>query len=189
MVIRPVPPGVAGRFVSVKIRPERTGETLAFIEEKWKEHSGGRPFDYSFLSDDLNILYKVEEKTGQLFALFSLLAVLIASLGLFGLASFTAERRTKEIGIRKVLGSSASGVLVLLNKEYMKLVVLSNIIAWPVAYFLMRNWLQNFAFRTNLSIGLFLLSAIMVLAIALLSVSFNSWKAAISNPIDSLRYE
>jgi len=189
MVIRSVPPGVAGRFVSVKIRPERTGETLAFIGKKWKEHSGGKPFEYSFLSDDLNTLYRVEVKTGRLFALFSLLAVLIASLGLFGLASFTAEQRTKEIGIRKVLGSSVSGVLVLLNKEYTKLVLMANFLAWPVAYYLMRNWLQNFAFRTNLSIGLFLLSAIMVLVIALISVSFHSLKAAISNPIDSLRYE
>ncbi len=189
MVIRPFPAGVAGQFVSIKIRPEKTSETLAFIENKWKENSGGLPFEYSFLADDLNTLYRVEQRTGQLFTLFSLLAVLIASLGLFGLASYTAEQRTKEIGIRKVLGSSISGVVVLLDKEYTKLVLLANLIAWPLAYFMMHRWLQNFAFRAHLGIGLFLFSAIAVLVIALLSVSFHSLKAALSNPVDSLRFE
>jgi putative ABC transport system permease protein len=189
MVIRPAPPGLAGRFISIKIRPENIKETLAFIENIWKAQSGGLPFEYSFLADDLDSLYRVEQKTGQLFTLFSFLAVLIASLGLFGLASYTAEQRTKEIGIRKVLGASISGVVVLLDKEYTKLVLLANLIAWPLAYFMMHRWLQNFAFRANLGFGLFLLSSLIVLLIALLSVSFHSLKAALSNPVDSLRYE
>lgn len=189
MIIRPYPTEAAGRYVSIKIRPEKTSETLGYIENKWKEHSGGQPFEYSFLADDLDTLYRVEQRTGQLFTLFSLLAVLIASLGLFGLASYTAEQRTKEIGIRKVLGSSVSGIIVLLNMEYAKLVLLANIFAWPLAYYLMHRWLQNFAFRTNLGIDLFLFSAVAVLFIALLSVSFKSFLAAISNPVDSLRYE
>jgi len=189
MIIRPYPTGAAGRFVSIKIRPEKTSETLGFIENKWKDFSGGQPFQYSFLTDDLNTLYRVEQRTSQLFALFSLLAVFIASLGLFGLASYTAEQRTKEIGIRKVLGSSVSGIVVLLNKEYAKLVLLANVFAWPLAYFMMHRWLQNFAVRTNLGIDLFLFSAAAVLFIALLSVSLKSFIAALSNPVDSLRFE
>jgi len=189
MVIRPYPPEAAGRYVSIKIRPENISKTLVLIENKWKDYSGGQPFQYSFLADDLNTLYRVEQRTGQLFTLFSLLAVLIASLGLFGLASYTAEQRTKEIGIRKVLGSSVSGVVVLLNKEYAKLVLLANVIAWPLAYFIMHRWLQNFAFRTNLGIDLFLFSAAAVFFIALLSVSIKSFLAARSNPVDSLRFE
>ena len=180
---------MAGQFVSIKIRPNSPQETLGFIENKWKEYSNGQPFEYSFLADDLNTLYRVEQRTGQLFTLFSLLAVLIASLGLFGLASYTAEQRTKEIGIRKILGLSVFGVVVLLNKEYVKLVAIANVVAWPLAYIVMHRWLQNFALRTNLSLGLFLISAAAVLFIALLSVSFKSFTAARSNPVDSLRYE
>jgi putative ABC transport system permease protein len=189
MVIRPIPTGAAGQLVSIKIRPENTRETLDFIENKWKEYSGGQPFEYSFLANDLNTLYRVEQRTGQLFAFFSLLAVFIASLGLFGLASYTAEQRTKEIGIRKILGLSVFGVVVLLNKEYVKLVVIANVAAWPLAYMVMHRWLQNFVLRINLSLGLFLISAAAVLLIALLSVSLKSFLAALSNPVDSLRYE
>ncbi|MFC2168045.1 ABC transporter permease [Acidobacteriota bacterium] len=189
MVIRPHPSEAAGRFVSIKIRPEKSNETLGFIKNKWNEYSGGQPFEYSFLVDDLDTLYRVEQRTGQLFTLFSFLAVLIASLGLFGLSSYTAVQRTKEIGIRKVLGSSVSGVVILLTKEYAKLILLANFFASPLAYFVMHRWLQNFSLRTNLGIDLFLISAVVVLFTALLSVSLKSFMAALSNPVDSLRYE
>jgi putative ABC transport system permease protein len=120
---------------------------------------------------------------------FSCLAILIACLGIFGLASFTAEKRTKEIGIRKVLGASVSGIIMNLSKEFTKWVVLANVIAWPIAYYFMNNWLHNFAYRINLNIWIFILSGLAALAIALLTVSYQSIKAATADPVDSLRYE
>jgi putative ABC transport system permease protein len=115
--------------------------------------------------------------------------VFIACLGLLGLAAFMAEQRTKEIGIRKVLGAKVSGIVLMLSKEFAKWVLIANIIAWPVAYFAMSNWLQNFAYRTSIGIWTFVLSAALALTIALLTVSFQAVKAATSNPVDSLRYE
>jgi putative ABC transport system permease protein len=188
MVIRPLT-GPRNNFVSIKISQEKPEATLNQIKNKWKEISGGLPFEYSFLADDLDSLYRTEQRTGQILTFFSLLALFIASLGLFGLASYTAEQRTKEIGIRKVLGSSVLGVVFLLSKEFTTLVVLANVLAWPIAYIVMNKWLQNFAYRTNLGIDMFLVSALFVFLVALLSVFYQSLKAALSNPVDSLRYE
>ena len=124
-----------------------------------------------------------------LIQLFALLAILIACLGLFGLASFTAEQRTKEIGVRKVLGATVPGVVLLLSKEFIKWVLIANLTAWPIAYFLMKHWLQNFAYRMNLGMGIFVLSGLLAFGIALLTVSFQSIKAAIANPVNALKYE
>jgi len=126
---------------------------------------------------------------GDLLKYFSILAVFIACLGLFGLASFTAEQRTKEIGIRKVLGASAQQITLLLCREFFVLVLLANIISWPVAYFVMRNWLQGFAYRANLGVFTFVLTMGLALVIALLTVSFQAVKAAVANPVDALKYE
>ena len=141
------------------------------------------------MDEDIDNLYKYEQRIGDLVRYGTFLAVFIACLGLFGLASFTAEKRTKEIGIRKVLGASVSGIVLLLTKEFTKWVILANLIAWPIAYFVMSRWLQNFAYHINIGIGTFLLSAALALVIALITVSFQAVKTAASNPADSLRYE
>jgi len=125
----------------------------------------------------------------QMFGYFSLLAIIIGCLGLFGLASFTAEQRTKEIGIRKVLGASLSNILVLLSREFTKWVLVANIIAWPIAYFSMNRWLDNFVYQVNIGWTVFVLAAILTFVIALLTVSYQSIKSALANPADSLRYE
>jgi putative ABC transport system permease protein len=126
---------------------------------------------------------------GQIFTSFTLMAIFISCLGLFGLASFTADQRTKEIGIRKVLGASVSNVVVLLSRDFTKWVILANVVAWPVAYLVMNKWLQNFAYRINLAIWMFILSGVIALIIAILTVSTKALKAAVANPADSLRYE
>ena len=134
-------------------------------------------------------MYNSERKLGRSFISFTLIAVFIACLGLFGLAAFTTEQKTKEIGIRKVLGASVSGVVLLLSKELVKRMVIANLIAWPIAWFFSNRWLQNFAYRTNVSIWNFIVSAAVVLLTAILTVSYQSIKAATANPVDSLRYE
>jgi len=134
-------------------------------------------------------MYRAEAKIGTLLKYFSFLAVFIAYLGLFGLASFTAEQRTKEIGIRKVLGANISQICLLLCREFFLLVLLANLIAWPSAYFIMKNWLQSYAYRTSLELLIFVTAMAAALLVALLSVSFQAVKAALSNPANSLRYE
>jgi len=147
------------------------------------------PFDYTFLDETLDSKYKAEEELSKIFSCFTLLAIFIACLGLFGLASFTAEQRTKEIGIRKALGASITGIIMLLSKEFTKWVLLANIIAWPIAYVAMNRWLQNFAYRINMGLGTFIIAALLALIIALLTVGYQAIKAARANPVESLRYD
>jgi putative ABC transport system permease protein len=173
----------------IRMKPENIPETLGFIEKTIKEFSPDFPLEYSFLDEDIDNLYKTEQRIGNLVRHGTFLAIVIACLGLFGLASFTAEKRTKEIGIRKVLGASVSGIVLLLTKEFTKWVILANLLAWPIAYFVMSRWLQNFAYHVNIGIGTFLLSAALAMVIALITVSFQAVKTAASNPVDSLRYE
>ena len=135
------------------------------------------------------MMYQSEMKLSRLFSIFTGITIYIACLGLFGLASFTVVQRTKEIGMRKVLGASVSGIIVILSKEYVKWVVLANVFAWPLAYYFMRRWLGGFAYHTDLSIFVFVASGILALFIALLTVSVQTFKAAAANPVDSLRYE
>ena len=132
---------------------------------------------------------EIHEQVGRIFGIFTVLGLLIACLGLLGLASFTAESRTKEIGIRKVLGASVTGIVFMLSKQFTKWVLLANVIAWPAAYYIMSRWLKNFAYRADINILIFVLSAFLVLAVALLTVSFQSIRAATANPAESLRYE
>ena len=177
------------RRISVRISPENIPQTMAFLKEQWSEYRPHYPFDYFFIDENFDELYRSEEKLGQVFGAFALLAIFIACLGLFGLASFTAEKRTKEIGIRKVLGAPVLGIIVLLSKEFTKWVIVSNAIAWPLAYFVMQKWLQNFAYRTSLGLRIFVGAGVVSLVITLLTVSFQSVKAALADPVRSLRYE
>ena len=185
-------PNILNRTITdfaIKISSDDIPGTLAFIEDKFKEHSPDYPFNYSFLDERVDRLYRSEQRLGQIFSYFTFIAVFISCLGLFGLASFTAEQRTKEIGIRKVLGDSVSGILMLLSRDFVKWVIVANVIAIPIAYTAMNRWLQNFAYRTHMGIRTFLISITMALIIALISVSYQSVKAATANPVDSLRYE
>lgn len=175
--------------ISVKLRREDIRQALISLEAKWKEFAPEYPFVYVFVDEKFDMYYNFERRQGQLFTYCSILAIFISCMGIFGLASFTAEKRTKEIGIRKVLGASVSGIVVLLSKEFVKWVLVANIIGWPVAYFVMHKWLQGFPYRVNIGVWMFALSAILVLIIAMLTVSYQSIKTAIADPINSLRYE
>jgi putative ABC transport system permease protein len=176
-------------YIAVRFGPGSVSEPMAILEKKWKELDSTGTFDYAFLEDSLVGQYRAEERLSVIFTYFSILAIFIACLGLFGLASFTAEQKTKEIGIRRILGAPVSGIVLLLSKEFTKWVVAANLLAWPIAYFLMQKWLQNFAFRISIGIGTFLLAAALALMIALTIVCYQSLKAALANPIESLRYE
>jgi putative ABC transport system permease protein len=164
-------------------------ESLAFIQSRWKALFPENPFESFFLDEDFDRQYRADEQIGSIFGIFTFLGLFIACLGLLGLASFTAESRTKEIGIRKVLGASAGGIFFMLSRQFTKWVLLANIIAWPAAYFALHSWLQGFAYRAPIGILTFILSGVTALLIALLTVSYQSIKAAISNPVDALRYE
>ncbi len=177
-------------FASMKIDPRNVAATLAFVEEKWSALEPGREFDYFFVDDDFAARYEAEERLGDILRSFALLAIFIACLGLFGLASYTAEQRTREIGIRKVLGASPQSIVIHLSKEFVKWVIVANVLAWPAAYLLMKNlWLANFPYRTSPAVWTFLISGVASVIIALLTVSFQVVRASAANPADSIRYE
>lgn len=191
---RPVEPLVLApfafyRFLAIKIRPDRVPETLASIEAVWNQFAPERPFEYSFLDETIDEQYKAEAGLGRIFGYFSGLAVLIACLGLFGLASFTAERRTKEIGLRKVLGASTEKIVFLVSTDFIKLVVMAFVVAAPVAYLIMSWWLESFAHRVDVSLVTFVVAGVGAFIIAALTVSYQSIKAALTNPVETLRYE
>lgn len=180
---------IMGGSTYVRIDPGNIPEAVGAVQQVWRKHFPTTPLDYHFLDEDYSNLYRSEERMGTLLNYASFLAVLIACLGLFGLASFTTEQRTKEIGIRKVLGATVPGIIALLGKDFAKLVLLANVIAWPVAYYIMNNWLQDFAFRVSINFLIFLVIALLSVILALLTVSFQATKAALANPVKSLRYE
>jgi putative ABC transport system permease protein len=175
--------------ISVKIRSTNIPATIEYMERMMKKFAPSTPFSYSFFDEVFERAYFTEQRMGQVFGAFAILAIFIACLGLFGLTVFAAEQRTKEIGIRKVLGASITKIFLLLSKEFIRWVLLANLIAWPVAYFVMNKWLQNFAYRINIGIIAFLLAGGSALLIAYLTVSYQSIKSARANPVDSLRYE
>jgi len=177
------------RSISIKLTSENISTTMSRLENEWQTIAPNQPFDYFFLDESFDSRYRSEERLGDISLYFSLLAIFIGCLGLFGMASFTAERRTKEIGIRKVLGASAAGIVRLLSKEFVILVGIANILAWPLAYYAMSRWLENFAYRINQGLGTFILAAGMALLITLLTVSYQATKAALTNPADSIRHE
>jgi putative ABC transport system permease protein len=176
-------------YFSIKVNPSDISSTIGFIEEKFKKFSPEFPFQYTFLDERIDRIYKAEQKLGQSFNIFTFIALSIACLGLIGLASFISEQKRKEISIRKILGADFQSIIALLAREYMKCIAAAAVIAWPMGYFVMNRWLQNFAYRINIEVWTFVLSAALALIIALLTVSYQSLKAAFANPADSLRYE
>ncbi len=179
----------SSKYSVFRFKGEYTAEVINFIKSKWERFAPGSQFEYSFLDKDYDNLYKAEQKVGDIFSVFAFLAIFIGCLGLFGLAAFTAERKTKEIGIRKVLGASISGLIYLLSKEFAKLIFLAFIISVPIAYYFMNNWLQDFAYRIEINWWVFVLSGGVSLLIALTTVSYHAIKSATANPVDSLRNE
>jgi len=177
------------RYVIIRIRSVDVTGTLKAIEAAYEKFHSGYPFEFQFLDEALNALYSSDKRTGKVFRSFMFLAIFISCLGLFGLASFMGDQRAKEIGIRKVLGASVSGIFFLMLKEFVKWVLLASAISWPLSYYVMARWLENFAYRTNIALWVFLVSGILGLAVAVLTVSYQSLKASIANPVDSLRYE
>jgi len=173
----------------VRLDPENTKDSLAYFEETWNQINPGFPFDYQFVDEEFAQMYRAEERMSDMLQKFSILAVLIACLGLFGLASFTCEQRTKEIGVRKVLGASIPNIVVMLSKEYTRWVLIANLIAWPITYYIAVKWLESFPYRIGISIALFVLTGLLTLAVAWITVAFQSIKAALNNPADSMRYE
>jgi putative ABC transport system permease protein len=164
-------------------------EVIGAVNKVWNQAFPGNPFDYFFADAYFDEQYKSDQRFGKAFALFACLAIFVACLGLFGLVAFTTAQKTKEIGVRKVLGASESTIVLLLSRDFMQLVVIANIIAWPVAYWVMKQWLQNYAFRIDISLWLFLLPTVLVLLIASLTLSFQTMKAARTNPVKALKYE
>lgn len=176
-------------YIAVRIQPYDVVSTVAFLEKTWNKFIPYKPFEYFFFDQDYDKLYQAEQRTGTLFTLFSVLAIIIACLGLLGLASFTTEQRTKEIGIRKVLGASVSNIILKLSNEFIKWVVIANLIAWPIGWYVSQKWLQNFAYRIGVGFWIFILAGGTALVIALLTLSWQATKAATANPVEALRYE
>ena len=175
--------------ISVRITPGDVRKTLNTIEQTWASSFPGELFEYSFLEQRINQLYESDQRMQSIFIVFSGFSIFVACLGLFGLAAFTAEVRTKEIGIRKVLGASTRNVILLLSSEFTKWVLLVNIIAWPLAWFFINKWMDNFVFKTDIGYSVFFISGILALVIAVLTFSFQAIKAAFTNPADTLKYE
>ena len=175
--------------IVIRIAPGNIMQTMNRLKNKWKELVPHHIFDYYFLDESFDNQYRAEEKMGTLTLSFSMLAIFIGCLGLFGMSSYTSEQRKREIGIRKVLGASVPGIMKLISGEFMILMVIACIIAWPAAYFIMSEWLQDFAYRTNIGLWTFMISGTLTLVIALITVSYQSVKAAIANPVEALRYE
>lgn len=176
-------------YLSLKIDGQNIPNTVDYLQDKWIEFAPGQPFQYSFLDQRFNDMYENEQKLGKIFSVFAFLAIFIACLGLYGLAAFTAEQRTKEIGVRKVLGASIMSIITLLSKEFLKLVGIAFLIAAPISYYFMNSWLRDFENRTNINLMVFLLAGIVALVIAWVTMSFQSWNAARVNPAKSLKDE
>ena len=176
-------------YISIKIKSNNIPATIEHIKDVINTYSPDYPFEYSFFDDIFDKSYHSEQRMVDIFSSFTFLAIIISCMGLFGLVLYSVEHRIKEIGIRKVLGGSVSGIFLLLSKEFFKWIIISNTIAWPVAWYVMNRWLQNFAYRTDIAVVNFILAAGIALLIALLTMSYQSIKAALSNPVKALRYE
>jgi putative ABC transport system permease protein len=175
--------------MNVKIAPGSSSETLEYIRDVYKKYRDDREFSYNFFEDLLNEKYQAETRLRNITLAFALLAIVIAILGILGMAIFSIDRRTKEIGIRRVAGAKSSEILILLNREFIKWVFVAFVLATPVAWFAMHKWLQNFTFKTELRWWVFVLAGITAFGIAILAVNWQSWRAARRNPADALRYE
>ena len=175
--------------IMVKIKTADVHGLITDIKKQWDSYNTGLPFSYSFLDDQFAQLYSSEEHVGAIFTTFSVIAVIIACLGLFGLAAFMIRQRVKEIGIRKVLGASPQTITLMLSKEFLLLVVIASFIAFPITWYAMDKWLQSFAYRVNIQWWVFVLAALIAVVIAFVTISFQAIKAALANPVKSLRSE
>jgi len=176
-------------YISAKLNINNINSTINHIEALYKKFSTSHPIDYFFLDDDFRNQYKSEQDLKTIFIYFAIFSIVISCLGLLGITAFMADMKRKEIGIRKVLGASSFNILYKLNTELIKWTATASIIAWPIAYIAMNKWLQNFAYRIDLSVWVFIISGLAALAVALLTISYQTIKAATANPVDSLRYE
>jgi putative ABC transport system permease protein len=175
--------------MNIRIAPGNTTEALNYIRDTYRKNRDNRDFSFNFFEDLLDEKYQAETRLKNITVAFALLAIVISVLGILGMAVFSIDRRTKEIGIRRVAGAKSSEILILLNKEFIIWVVVAFIIATPVAWYVMHKWLQNFVYKTELSWWIFMLAGIIAFGIALLTVSWQSWRAATRNPVEALRYE
>jgi len=176
-------------YTLIKVNGSDMMNTMDRIEKKWNEFMPGQAMEYVFIDENFENLYRAETRAGRLFGIFSVLAIFVACLGLLGLSTFTAEKRTKEIGIRKAHGASILVILRLLSREIIILISISSVIAWPVVYYFMHRWLQNFAYQTHINLWIFLFSSCLGLAIAISVVVYQSFRVARINPVDALKYE
>lgn len=176
-------------YLILDVRSRDYAELLTAIQKTWNRINPDSPFAYSFLDQDFQKNYAKEERTSQFIQYFTLIAIVIACMGLFGLATFTAEQRIKEIGVRKVLGASVSQIVTLMSKDFLKLVMASIVLSSPIAYYGMDQWLQSFAYRIDIQWWVFVVAGVIAALIALFTVSFQAIKAAITNPVNSLKSE
>ena len=177
------------RLLSLELTTAYIQQTVADIQKTWKILAPQRPLEYSFLDETFNRQYEADIKFGNVFAIFTAIAIVIACLGLFGLALFSVQQRTKEIGIRKVLGANVASITTTLSKEFISLVIVAIIIGSPIAWYFMHEWLQDFAVRISISVWVFASAALSAIVIALITISFQTIRAALSNPINNLRTE
>ncbi|NIR47559.1 hypothetical protein GWO43_03635, partial [candidate division KSB1 bacterium] len=176
-------------FMTVRLRTGTLQRTIAQVKDIWREHEPNRPMNFFFLDERLDTAYRFETQLGNIVTSFTILAIFVASLGLFGMALYASEQRTKEIGIRKVLGASVQNIMLVFSFDFVKLMLIANVVAWPIAYFTMRRWLDDFAYRINIGIDAFALAGIIALLITLITVSYQVIRAALANPVQALRYE
>jgi putative ABC transport system permease protein len=172
-----------------RLAPERIRPAMQHLEGLVARYAPGEPFEYEFLDDAFDAMYRTEQRLGQVFTSFAVLAIFVACLGLFGLAAYTAEVRTKEIGIRKVMGASVTSIVRLLSKDFVVLVALAFVVAAPVAYYAMNRWLADFAYRIDIRAGEFVVVGLVALAVALATVGYQAVRAALADPVKALRYE
>lgn len=175
--------------LSIKVNGDKASQAIALIQKLWQDNFPGHPLQYQLLDDHFKEVYRTDAQITQMVGILAFLAIMISCLGLFGLASYSAERRIKEIGVRKVLGASMSSIVTLLSKHFIKLVIIANAIAWPLAWYSVNKWMEDYAYRLNMSWWVFVLSGLAALAIALITVSFLAMRAAAANPVESLRAE
>jgi putative ABC transport system permease protein len=178
-----------GHNIVAKIRSQDLPKVINQLESKWKSFASAEPFDYNFLDAAFDSQYRSEHRLGSIFSIFAALSIFIACLGLFGLSAFMAERRTKEIGVRKVLGASVPNVVMLLSKDFLRLTLVAIVIAFPVAWFFMNKWLEDFAYRISISWAIFIMAGLSTFIITLVTISFQAIAAAMANPVKSLRTE
>jgi putative ABC transport system permease protein len=175
--------------VYIKLSGKNTRETLNFIESKWKDVFPDQPYSYTYLTDRFAEQFRADEKRGLIFTLFTLLAIFIACLGLFGMVSYMVEQRTKEIGIRKVFGANESAIMKLISKDFLTLVGIGIIIAVPIAWYFMNNWLKNYVYRIDIGVALLALAALLTILITFITISYKAYQASIMNPASSIKTE